>query len=138
MLYLVSCVGQKRDRPSVAKDLYTSVWFHKARAFVEGTGSPWYILSAEHGLLDPDRMVEPYEKTLNAMGVGERRHWAQRVFSQLELAGVADSRLSLLAGQRYREFLLERLRGIGVEVEVPMAGLGIGEQLRWLGEQVRR
>ena len=138
MSYLVSCVARKLDTPSPAKDLYTSAWFRKARAYVESTESPWYILSAEYGLLDPERVVEPYEKTLNTMGIRDRRFWAERVFSQLEAVGVTDGRLSFLAGQRYREFLVPRLRGIGIEVEVPMAGLRIGEQLRWLGEQVRR
>ena len=138
MLHLVSCVGQKRDRPSPAKDLYTSDWFHKARAYVESKESRWYILSAEYGLLDPERVVNPYEKTLNTMKIRGRRLWAERVFSQLQVSGIADVRLSFLAGQRYREFLVPQLRGQGIEVEIPMEGLRIGEQLRWLGEQVRR
>jgi len=138
MLYLVSCVGQKRDNPSPAKDLYTSSWFRKARAYVESMESRWYILSAEYGLLAPERMVEPYEKTLNTMGIRARRLWAARVFPELQAVGIANSRLSFLAGQRYREFLVPQLQGQGVEVEIPMEGLRIGEQLRWLGEQVRR
>jgi len=138
MLYLVSCVGQKRDRPSAAKDLYTSAWFRKARAYIESTDCPWYILSAEYGLLDPERVVEPYENTLNTMAIRGRRLWAERVFAELQVSGVADGRLSFLAGQRYREFLVPQLRGHGIEVEIPMEGLRIGEQLRWLGGQVQR
>jgi hypothetical protein len=37
-----------------------------------------------------------------------------------------------LAGERYREFLAEHLKGHGVVVSVPMEGLRIGEQLSWL------
>ena len=37
-----------------------------------------------------------------------------------------------LAGQRYREFLEPSLRSRGLVVSVPMEGLRIGEQLRWL------
>ena len=135
MHYLVSCVGQKRTSPSTAKDLYTSSWFRKARAYVESRESPWHILSAEHGVLDPIRVVDPYEKTLNTMAIHDRRLWVERVFSQLQAVGAAEGKLSLLAGQRYREFLVPKLLAIGVEVEIPMEGLGIGEQLRWLTER---
>lgn len=51
--YLISCVSRKRSAPAQARDLYTSDWFLKAREYVESTGSPWFILSAEHGLVPP-------------------------------------------------------------------------------------
>ena len=50
---LVGCVKSKRDHPSPASDLYTSALFRKARAYAESTGGPWYVLSAEHGLVEP-------------------------------------------------------------------------------------
>ena len=65
-LFLVSCVKTKLPRRAAAKDLYISDWFRKARACVESTGCPWAILSAEYGLLHPDEVIRPYEKTLNA------------------------------------------------------------------------
>ena len=43
-LFLVSCVKTKLPRRAVAKDLYISDWFRKARACVESTGCPWAIL----------------------------------------------------------------------------------------------
>ena len=45
--------------PAKAKDLYTSDWFRKARAYVEHRGGPWFILSAEHGLVDPETVIGP-------------------------------------------------------------------------------
>ncbi len=68
-VYLVSCVSKKRSSRAPAKDLYLSDWFIKARNFVEANGGPWFILSAEHGLVAPDDLLEPYEKTLNTMSV---------------------------------------------------------------------
>ncbi|HRD31848.1 MAG TPA: hypothetical protein PLB31_02165 [Fimbriimonadaceae bacterium] len=44
---------------------------------------------------------------------------------------------TILAGDRYREFLTPRLLARGVQVDVPMQGLRIGEQLRWLDRQMR-
>lgn len=131
-VYLVSCVAQKQSAPLPAKDLYISPWFKKARNYVEASASAWFILSAEYGLVSPDAIIVPYEKTLNNMSVASRRAWARMVGAQLrEQLGDVD-RVVVLAGERYREFLLPTLRELAGTVEVPMAGLRIGEQLRWL------
>lgn len=84
-IYLVSCVGEKHDRAMPAKDLYASQWFRKAREYVERRGGIWYILSAKHGLISADQVIEPYEQTLNRMPIAGRRHWAQRVREQLDV-----------------------------------------------------
>jgi hypothetical protein len=134
-VFLVSCVSEKRSVPTPAKDLYISTWFKKARRYVEHTGSSWFILSAEHGLISPDRVVAPYEKTLNTMPIDERRIWAQRVSERLEKVVPQLERVVFFAGQRYREFLSAHLRNRNILIEVPMQGLRIGEQLRWLGRR---
>jgi hypothetical protein len=130
-LFLVSCVSKKRSAACRARDLYISDWFVKARAHVEATGSPWFILSAEFGLVDPDAVIAPYERTLNRMHVAERREWARRVLEHLVPKLVAVERVVLFAGERYRELLLPALTASRVAVDLPLQGLGIGEQLRW-------
>ncbi len=40
---------------------------------MERTGAPWFILSAEYGLLSPETEIAPYERTLNTMSVSDRR-----------------------------------------------------------------
>ena len=135
-LYLVSCVKTKLPGRAPAKKLYDSDWFRKARAVVEATGRPWYILSAKHGLVDPHAVIEPYEKTLNDMSKNERISWSRKVMHALDpnLAGV-DS-IAIFAGEKYREFLESKLRERGMTVHVPMKGLKNGEQLtrlkKWL------
>jgi hypothetical protein len=74
--YLVSCVSKKSPMPAQAKDLYKSGWFLKARDYVESTRSPWFILSAKYGLVPPDRILAPYEQTLNTMRKSDRQKWA--------------------------------------------------------------
>ena len=83
-LYLVSCVGQKLSVPAPAADLYTSAWFRKARSYVAESGEPWFILSAKYGLVHPDKVIEPYDVTLNTMPVADRREWARSVLGDLE------------------------------------------------------
>jgi hypothetical protein len=134
--FLVSCVGEKVRRPAKAKDLYASTWFTKARAYVESYGDPWFILSAEYGLVDPETVIAPYEKTLNTMGVHERRQWAARVIDQFAARLPDCEKIVILAGARYREFLMDYLNTRANKVEVPLEGLRIGEQLSWLGSHL--
>ena len=133
-LFLVSCVKTKLPTRSPAKNLYVSAWFRKARACVESTGCPWGILSAEYGLLHPDEEIRPYEKTLNAMPVAERRAWANEVLESMDPFLVGIDTVVFFAGQRYREFLEPGLRDRGVAVSVPMLGLSQGRQLAWLDD----
>ena len=64
---------QTADTSAPRRTSTSPAWFRKARACVESTGCPWGILSAEYGLLHPDEEIRPYEKTLNAMPVAEKR-----------------------------------------------------------------
>ena len=130
--YLLSCVRKKRSTATAAKDLYISDWFRKARAYVEHRGGPWFILSAAHGLLSPDTVIGPYEKTLNDMSAQQRREWARRVTEQMERLLPRCDEVEVLAGARYREFLMQYLSSRNAAVRTPLEGLRIGEQLHWL------
>lgn len=131
-IYLVSCVGKKREYACAARDLYVSELFHKARQTVEATGCRWFILSAEHGLLSPDQLTAPYDRTLNKMKIADRRLWGNKTARQL-LDMVPDvTNAVFLAGEKYREFLVPGLVEHGVNISVPMQGLFIGQQLNWL------
>lgn len=128
-LCLVSCVKTKLPDRAPARELYVSPWFRKARAVIEAAGWSWYILSAKYGLVDPDTVIEPYEKTLNAMRKNEPIEWSRRVMRALDphLADVGS--VVIFAGKKYREFLVPVLRKRGITVHIPMEGLGSGEQL---------
>ncbi len=133
----VACVGKKCAAAAPARSLYTSAWFAKARRFAEHEADAYSILSARHGLVAPDQPLEPYEQTLNAMPRHQRQRWAAPVWRAIvQVADVGDQ-LVFLAGQRYRELVAPVLAGLGYTVEVPMLGLGIGQQLAWLDQQSR-
>ena len=112
-VYLVSCVSQKREQACAARDLYVSDLFCKARRFAEASGCPWFILSAEHGLVAPSQAIAPYERTLNTMRAADRRTWGERVAAELAEAVPDLSRVVFLAGKRYREFLSRHLASRG-------------------------
>ena len=130
-VYLVPCASRKGRTPAPARDLYQSPLFLKMRGVVEEMAVPWFILSAKHGLLRPEQVVEPYDLTLNDLPVSERRAWAQRVVGQMEAGLPPADRIVVFAGQKYREFLMDWLRARAT-VETPLAHLGIGKQLQYL------
>jgi len=132
---LISCVSQKLDRKSKAKDLYISSLFKKNMAYAK-TLKPdaIYILSAKYGLLNLDDEIEPYDVTLNTMKVAERKSWAENVLSQLEkVESTEDTKFIFLAGNNYRKYLMPHLP----HTEIPMKGLPIGKQLQFLTEKLR-
>ena len=133
-LVLVSCVKSKLPYAAAARDLYTSAWFNKARSLVEASGAPWFILSSFYGLVAPDRRIAPYEYTLNDLGVADRRAWALKVLEQLLPHARQHRRVVMLAGARYREFLVAPLERAGIVVDAPLEHQRIGEQLGTLSD----
>lgn len=136
---LVSCVKTKRDAPAVPKDLYTSAYFEKMRAYAEQHHDDWWILSAKHGLLDPDgEPIAPYDETLSGASVGRKREWAEQVAGQLEDAGLltAETTLVLHAGADYYGELLPHIRDRVGAIEIPTEGLAIGSTMAWYNERL--
>lgn len=135
-LCLVSCGAKKLPHAALAKDLYISDRFRKTRRLVEREDWPWFILSAKHGLLDPERKIEWYDMTLDTMSAQARRDWARRVMNALEphLSGARS--VVIFAGENYRRHLAPELRDRNIEVHVPVEGLRQGQQLAWLNAQL--
>src|SRR4051794_13170880 len=106
---LVACGKTKLPVAALAQDLYQGALFKKASAYCERTYDRWFILSAKYGLLDPDRVIEPYDRTLKTMTREERVGWAAKVLEQIAAVNLPDATYFFHAGQRYREFLVGNL-----------------------------
>lgn len=128
---LVACVSLKKTTPCAARDLYVSPWFQKARAYAEQFDK-WFILSAAHGVITPETIIQPYDITLNTTNKTYRQKWQKRVQFQLRSHVTRGDYVIILAGERYRDGLAEHLQRRGIRTSVPMLGLGIGRQLAWL------
>ena len=139
-IFLVSCVKTKLNHSAKAKDLYISLWFQKARAYVEQRmkpGDKWFILSALHCLVAPDQVLAPYEKRLRQnSSKGESERWAGAVWDKLRPIIDNGDKVVFLAGIPYREKLVNKITACGAFVEVPMDGLRSGEQGQWLKVQM--
>lgn len=122
---LLACTKLKRNVAAEAGNMYTSVWFSKAKQYALRHCDDWYILSAEYYLVHHSTVIQPYNKTLNSMTSRERSAWADVVSQQL--AQLHFDNLLVLAGKRYATAV-----PFGrYDVVFPLAGLGIGQQLAW-------
>lgn len=134
-LVLVTCVKEKVARPAAARDLYVSALFRKERAYAERQGVPWFILSAEHGLVAPTEWLAPYERYLPETPAAYRAAWGPWVVERLELlAGPLDGKVvEVHAGASYIDPLATHLAGKGAILRDPLHGMSMGKRLEWYG-----
>lgn len=136
---LVSCVKSKRDEPAPPRDLYTSDYFEKMRRYAEKHHDEWYILSAKHGLLEPDAdPIAPYDETLRNFSKAEQREWADRVREQMANARLLEQDVTLVvhAGKDYYEELLPLIEDDVETIEIPTEGLAIGKTKAWYNDHL--
>jgi hypothetical protein len=129
---LVACVATKAKEPSPARDLYVSPLFRGRRRYVERSCERWFILSARHGLLEPERLLEPYDDALGDIPTSARRRWSEQVLANIQqrVGRLQDHIFEVHAGADYRNFgLVSGLQAAGARVEIPAEGLRQGEQL---------
>jgi DGQHR domain-containing protein len=124
----VGCSRRKLSHPAPAWQLYASPLFRLASRFCAATCNRWFVLSAHHGLVDPDQVLAPYNTTLARQSRADRAAWASRVIEQLCQRWLLDNgqRFLLHAGACYGELLAARLGA-----EQPLRGLAIGQRLAW-------
>lgn len=132
-IVLISCVSKKLNHKATAKDLYISPYFKYNFKYARSLQpDKIFILSAKYGLLSLENEIEPYEKTLNNMSSKDINEWANSVINQLQKVSDLDKdEFVFLAGNNYRKFLLPHI----THYKIPMEGLGIGKQLKWLKEK---
>lgn len=136
-LVLVGCVKTKRAVPAPARDLYVSASFDGGRMMAERSGAPWYVLSAKHGLVHPDEVIEPYDVYLRGMGSAYRAEWGHRVVARLraEAGPLTGKTVVIYASAAYVEACRPLLEADGAHVVEPLLGMRQGERLAWYVQQ---
>ena len=134
-IVLVGCVGGKLKRKAKAKNLYNSPLFKYRLQYAKMLKpDKIFILSAEYGLLDLEKEIRPYNKSLNEMPAKKVREWAHNVTNQLKrVADLDKDEIIFLAGERYRKYLIPHIS----HHKNPLQGLGIGRQLRFFKENLK-
>src|SRR5258708_5083272 len=104
---IISCTAHKRDARMPAENLYSSDLFYKSRRFAQAHFDSWLILSAKHGLIKPDQIIEPYDCKLSSLSAPERAKLTKIVSRQASLLSLEDVRLTSICGEDYDELLEE-------------------------------
>ena len=66
----------------------------------------------------------------------DKRAWAGRVRDQMKASEVRGRSVLVLAGMNYREWLYSYLIKHFHHMDIPMAGLTMGQQLSWLSKNL--
>jgi uncharacterized HhH-GPD family protein len=139
-LVLLGCVKTKSTRPAPAGCLYISPLWEKRRTYAEASGQPWRILSAEHGLLHPDAVIEPYDRHLGSQTAAYQSSWSRRVADAVlqELRHLGLSQVEVHASAPYVERVRHLLESADVTVHWPFEGHRQGEHLAWYTDRDQR
>lgn len=139
---------RRRGGRLTPEEMYGGQLFLKRVKYAKDRNLPWMVLSAEYGLWRPGSERKPYEATMGEKSPAEFAIWHASVaycilhelWEQRE-TGEADGPLrpnqltvEIHAGRSYSLPLAEILRSVGVVVELPCEGLGIGKQLAFYGK----
>lgn len=88
-----------------------------------------YILSAKHGVLALEEVINPYNETLNGATKQYKKDWSDKVKKQLSDRGI-EGDFYFYCGRNYHTYLTgtKVLEGVG----------GLGKQLEWITNKLKR
>jgi len=133
-IVLISCASKKLANKSKAEDLYISTLFRLSLAYAKKLKpDKIFILSAKYGLLNLNDEIATYNENLNNKPVSDIKIWAEKVVFKLgKIANLQNNIFIFFAGKKYREYILPYIKNY----EIPLKGLRIGEQLKFLKEKI--
>jgi hypothetical protein len=138
---LVGCGAAKNSGKLEAREKYSNSYFAKKRDFAEELGDRWWIVSAKYGVVQPDRVIDDYDLSIEDVDVDG---WLPRVEAYLEnetpVLDDEDSETWVLLGQKYLDAesssgrsLRDVLDSSSTRVRYPFEETsGIGEQNQYL------
>jgi hypothetical protein len=119
---LLASGGELAETPTTAAELFASPGFARARQVAAASGTPWFVLSAKHGLLDPADVVGPFDVQLGERSPAYRRAWGEWVVAQLgERIALEGTVVEVHGGVDFAQPLRHPLdrRGAGLELALP-------------------
>jgi hypothetical protein len=128
ILVVIGCSGEKSSAASPAVTLYRSRRFHASIRWAERVGAPWVVLSAKHGILDPDAIIDPYDVHLSNLTAEEQTAWAEKAAESLRLRTAESAKLVFLCDDVYTRPVAKCLRPAGRHCFTPLDGVAVADQ----------
>jgi hypothetical protein len=120
---LIGSSGAIADAPDAVGNLFRSDGFAAARQHAVHSRLPWFVLSAKHGLLDPDDVVSPFSTQIDDQPAAYRSAWGEWVVAQLadrlQLDGVV---VEVHGGVDFAQPLRQSLTRRGAVLDIPLPG----------------
>lgn len=111
--------------------------FRRGRDFCSRLYGEWYILSAAHGLLAPQRVIGPGERALHQLSAERRAAWGSNVASMLrerQTQMAMPAIFVIYASHLYADVLVRAAPDL--VFEQPLAGMSLSERLHWYDERL--
>ena len=120
---LIGSSGVTADGPVRVGELFRSPGFARAREHAVHSQLPWFVLSAKHGLLEPDDVVAPYALELGDASTVYRSAWGEWVAAQLgERVQLRGATVEVHGGVDFAQPLRQPLARRGAALELPLPG----------------
>jgi hypothetical protein len=120
---LIGSSGGHAAGPMPVARLFESPHFAAARDEAIRSGHPWFVLSAKHGLLDPDDVVGPFDVQIGDRASGYRATWGEWVVAQLaDRVRLQDAVVEVHGGVDFAQPLRSPLARRGATLEIPLPG----------------
>ena len=81
---ITACGGKKEDKPEVAGRLYKSARIRHLYRRSKELGVPFFILSAQYGLVPGDEVIKPYERVMNPQRCKELKEQIVKVLKDFD------------------------------------------------------
>jgi tetratricopeptide (TPR) repeat protein len=134
-IVLLMCGKKKLPNKAKVKELYTSLRFQKSIEYAKTLTvySHIFVLSAEHYLLDLEKEINPYDKSIYEMTEREEIEWAENVIHLLNsVSNTDEDKYIFLTDDDYSKCLLTNLSNY----ELPLIGLPEEKHLSYFSEKL--
>lgn len=155
-IVLVEGSVPRRSEPCPAREMYESPLTTRRLQLASHIVPPnrVFVLSAGHGLVPPDKIIEPHSERLSSMTTKEKERWVEQVVDEIRhrmesrfdphfrTAGIFAERLRsvdiwLFSGATCARILRDWVGSMWSFCE-PMSKLSVGMQLDLLGKAIKR
>lgn len=100
IVIICSCSKQKLSNPAPAKYLYQGVLFKKIKKLAQYKKLDFRILSAKYGILNPNELIKPYDKTIKSKR--DIINLRKKIMSAVKKIETDYSLIILIMGKKYR------------------------------------
>jgi len=135
-IVLLMCGKHKLSYKAKAKEMYTSPRFQESILYAKTLTSEKniYILSAKHGLLELEKKIFPYNKSIYDMPIHKKEKWAKKVIKQIsKVSNLNEDRYIFLTDDDYCSELYPVLKN----VVLPLKGLNQEEHLEFFTKAMK-